>query len=351
MIRENILKIPSQSALFNSSSNLRVLHLAGSPVSDFYYHLSTSYAKMTVQPPSISSYYGVVNPDGFWQLGPSLDQLYEKIFFKDMMAILPPIDVVISHMFCLPGMTSYRAFFEDVFGVPVVGSNSHCITVANDKVLTGNLLSASGIGVAKWQLLHQGDTVTIQPPFVVKPPYYNISMALILVENDIQISEALQKGFESHETLLLEEYIPGGEFSVAVIERNGELYVPPIIEYLFDKNSFFRELPNHYEIDLEEISTKPYFKSICPANVSKSIHAKLAEIAKQVHFTLGCRDYSLYNFRIHQETNKIYLVDINLLWSFNPKNTISEMIIKDGLILEDLALELWNHAFKRKFMN
>ncbi len=351
MIRENILKIRSQSSQLNSSSNLRVLHLAGSPVSDFYYHLSTSYAKMTVQPSGVSSYYAVVNPDGFWQLGPSLDQLYEKIFFKDMMAILPPIDVVIPHMFCLPGMTSYRAFFEDVFGVAVVGSNSHCITVVNDKFLTQNLLSASGIEVAKSQLLRQGDTVTIQPPFVVKPRQNNVSMALTLVENHTQMAEALEKGFESHKTLLLEEFIPGEEFSVAVIERNEELYVPPIIEYLFNDDIFIKEFPDNYGIDSEEISTKPSFQSIFPANISKNIFDKLAETAKKVHLILGCRDYSLYTFRIHQETNKIYLVDISLLWSFNQKSTISQMIVKDGEILENLALELWNYAFKRKFMN
>ena len=50
-----------------------------------------------------------------------------------MISQLPKIDVVVPHMFCSPGMTSMRAFFEDILGLPVVGSPSQCTALATDR--------------------------------------------------------------------------------------------------------------------------------------------------------------------------------------------------------------------------
>ena len=60
-------------------SKPKVLHLAGSLVSEFYYKLSLIYAEEVVHPDDVSSYYAIVHPDGLWQLGKSLDSLSEKI--------------------------------------------------------------------------------------------------------------------------------------------------------------------------------------------------------------------------------------------------------------------------------
>ena len=95
---------------------LRVLHLAGSRVSDFYYNLSVIYAREVVQPVGVSSYYAVVYPDGLWQLGTSLDSLSEKMPLQKAIAGLPEVDVVVPHMFCVPGMTSFRGFFQNQRG-------------------------------------------------------------------------------------------------------------------------------------------------------------------------------------------------------------------------------------------
>ncbi|NER05179.1 MAG: D-alanine--D-alanine ligase, partial [Okeania sp. SIO3C4] len=102
-------KIPqTQPSSLKTMPMLRVLHLAGSLVSDFYYNLSIVYAKEVVQPVGVSSYYAVVHPDSLWKLGTSLDSLSEKMSLQDMIPRLPQMDVVVPHMFCFPGMTSFR---------------------------------------------------------------------------------------------------------------------------------------------------------------------------------------------------------------------------------------------------
>ena len=335
----------------NTTAKLRVLHLAGSRVSNFYYNLSIIYAKEVLQPVGVSSYYAVVHPDGFWQLGASLDSLSEKISLQDMIPRLPKIDVVVPHMFCFPGMTSFRAFFEDMLGIPVVGSASHCTALATNKAHTRNVVSASGVRVAKAQQLRQGDTLTMKPPFIVKPTSEDNSLGVTLVWNETQIAEALRVGFELDETLLVEDYIPGRELRVAVVQRQGELQVLPMIEYLVTEENPIRTVNDKLKLQSdgtpEKQPEKPAVKPVCPANVTPELFEKLANAAKKAHVALGCRDYSLYDFRVHEETNEPYLLEAGLFWAFGKISMISRMLEADGQSLEDITLELWTVAAKR----
>lgn len=335
-----------------TESQLRVLHLAGSRVSEFYYNLSIIYAKEVVQPTGVKSYYAVVNPDGFWQLGTSIDSLSEKMLLQEAIANLPPVDVVVPHMFCFPGMTSFRGLFEDVLGLPVVGSPSSCTALATNKAQTKSVVSASGVRVAKAQLLRRGDTVTMEPPFIVKPNSEDNSLGVTLVWNETQVAEALQVGFEHDETLLVEDYIPGRELRVGVVERGGKLSVLPAIEYLVSQEHPIRTVYDDKlqlrsdgtpSKQVENLAAKP----VCPADVAPELFEKLADAAKRAHIALGCRDYSLYDFRVHAETNEPYLLEAGLFWSFGKISVISRMLLADGQSLEDMALELWSVAAGR----
>ena len=346
-------RVQTSSSLPTSATipQLRVLQLGGSRVSEFYYNLSMIYVKEVVQPVGVSNHYAIVHPDGFWQLGASLDDLSEKMSLQDMISQLPTIDVVVPHMFCFPGMTSFRSLFEDIIGLPVVGSPSQCTALATNKAQTRTVVSASGVRVAAAQQLRQGDTLTMKPPFIVKPNSEDNSLGVTLVWNDSQVAEALQVGFEFDNTLLVEDYIPGRELRVAVVERDGKLWVPKMIEYLFTQEHPIRTVRDKLELQSDGLPSKqpqnPTAKPICPANVTPELFEKLADAAKRAHIALGCRDYSLYDFRIHAETNEPYLLEAGLFWSFGKIGMISRMLVADGETLEDVALELWSGAARR----
>ncbi|MDJ1171751.1 D-alanine--D-alanine ligase [Roseofilum sp. BLCC_M154] len=330
---------------------MQVLHLSGSRVSEFYHNLSLIYAKEVIQPPGVSSNYAVVHPDGLWQLGTSLENLSEKISFQEMIARLPEIDLVVPHMFCFPGMTSFRALFEDILGLPVVGSPSYCTALATNKAHTKSIVSEAGVPVAKGQVVRRGSKVTLEPPLIVKPSSEDNSLGLTLVWKEEQISEALQVGFEHDEVLLVEEYIPGRELRVGVIERKGELWVPPMIEYLVSEEHPIRTVTDKYELRSDgtphrQPRNSPV-KPVCPADVAPELFERVADAAKQAHVALGCRDYSLYDFRVHAQTDEPYLLEAGLFWSFGKIGMISRMVEADGQSLEEVVLELWHRVARR----
>ncbi len=330
---------------------MRVLHLVGSIVSDFYYQLSLVYARETLRLPDVSPHYVVVDPDGLWQLGSSLDALSEKLSLQDMLARLPAVDLVVPHMFCFPGMTSYRAFFEDILGLPVVGSPACCTALAANKAQTRSVAATAGVRVAQAQLLHRGDTLTMQPPFVVKPNAEDNSLGVTLVQRSDRIEQALQTGFEFDDTVLVEQYVPGREFRVAVIEHQEQLYVPALIEYQVTEAHPIRTMHDKLKLKADgnpaSQPEKPTATPVCPAVVPTALFEQLADAAKKAHVALGCRDYSLYDFRVHAETGEPYLLEAGLFWTFGKISMISRMVLADGQELDAIVMALWQRAARR----
>lgn len=332
-------------------NDLRVLHLAGSAVSEFYRQLSVVYAKEVLQPTGVTSYYALVHPDGSWQLGTAWETLSEKLTVQEAIARLPEIDLVVPHMFCFPGMTSYRALFEDVLGIPVVGSTASCTAIAANKSHTRNIVSAAGVRVAKGQQLRQGETFAMSLPAIVKPNSEDNSLGVTLVRNEEDVAAALQTGFEYDDTLLVEEFIPGRELRLAVIEREGELYVPATIEYLVSDETPIRTLQEKLELGSDGTpESQPKQQTavpVCPATVSPDLFEQLAEAAKRAHVALGCRDYSLYDFRVDSRTNDPYMLEAGLFWCFSRISMISRMIVADERDLDAIVTELWQKAARR----
>ncbi|MEM6614312.1 MAG: D-alanine--D-alanine ligase [Cyanobacteria bacterium P01_C01_bin.72] len=332
---------------FTKNSPLAVLHLVGSAVSDFYYNLSVLYAKEVVQPKGVSSYYAVVHPDGSWQLGSSLANLGQKIPLNQAIAQLPPVDVVVPHMFCFPGMTSYRAFFEDLLNIPVVGTRANSIALATNKSHTRNIVTSAGVRFAQAQLLRKGDSLEMKPPFVVKPNSEDNSVGITLVKQESAIESALETGFKYDEVLLIEEYIPGRELRVGAIEEEGKLQVLPAMEYLLTKENPIRTLDNKLGTEGDGKMVRQPVDVVCPAHITPELQFKLSQAVQNAHRALGCRDYSLYDFRIHESTQEPYMLESCSFWSFIPASVISKMLIADGQDLEKFTFKIWTQAAQR----
>jgi D-alanine-D-alanine ligase len=336
----------------NTRPELRVLHLAGSRVSAFYHDLSLLYAKDAVRPDEVHSTFAIVQPDGSWRLGDSPDALSEPMALPEALARLTRCDVVVPHMFCLPGMTSYRALFEDLMGVPLVGSPARCTALAADKALTRSVAVEAGVRVAKGEVIRRGDPITLPPPFVVKPVSEDNSLGLSLVRHPGEIDTALGTGFEHGDRLLVEQYIPGRELRVAVIERNGSLHVPPMIEYLVSEEHPIRTVSDKLRLGADGNPTsqpdRPAATPVCPAELPRQLFAALAHAATRAHRALGCRDYSLFDFRVHAQSDQPYLLEAGLFWSFSPISMISRMLLADGADLEQTTLTLGRQAARRR---
>jgi D-alanine-D-alanine ligase len=91
--------------------------------------------------------------------------------------------------------------------------------VSFDKVLTRNRLEASGVPVPRGELLTASDKRTIPVPLVVKPPREGSSVGCHIVSSERDWEAAFCDAVRFSGTALVEEYIPGRELTVGIVER------------------------------------------------------------------------------------------------------------------------------------
>ncbi|HIK32631.1 MAG TPA: D-alanine--D-alanine ligase [Oscillatoriales cyanobacterium M59_W2019_021] len=329
-------------------SLLRVLHLVGSAENNFYGDLSRLYAgdclRATANPDRYEFYIAYISPDGQWRFPPSVAR--EDIAATPPMSVADAIawiiakniDLVLPQMFCLPGMTQYRALF-DVLKIPYIGNRSDVMAIAAHKAKAKAIVAAAGVKVPAGELLRRGDVPTVKLPAVIKPASADNSSGVTLVKNFSDYDAALQTAFEYDDEVVVEEYIElGREVRCGILVRDGELAGLPLEEYRV--NSQDHPIRN-YADKLQQTEDGELFLS-AKDNIkawtiepSDPITEAVWEAAKKCHQALGCRHYSLFDFRIDPQGQPWFL-EAGLYCSFSPKSVVATMAKAAGVPVDQL---------------
>lgn len=332
---------------------LRVLHLAGSAVSDFHADLSLTYARgcLAATDDAYESHPAYVSPDGRWRFPASFD--------PDVIAAAPAfdppdamahlgrlgLDVVLPQMFCLPGMTSYRSLF-DVLRVPVVGNSGEVMAIGARKAAAKAMVAAAGVDVPAGEVLSPGERPTVTPPAVVKPEDADNSLGVTLVRSPDEFDAALKEAFAHADRVIVEEFVPlGREVRCGVIERPTDSGVELV------------GLPlEEYRLDADSRPIRGYADKLAPADggglrlVAKDnpdvvlvdpddpLTARAWDVAKRCHVALGCRDHSLVDLRVDPSGRPVFL-EASLYCSFAPTSVLAVMAQAGGIGLDELLAD------------
>ncbi|MBD6615207.1 D-alanine--D-alanine ligase [Komarekiella sp. 'clone 1'] len=335
---------------------LHILHLVGSAHNEFYCDLSRLYAQDCLAATADRSRYdfqiAYITPDRHWRFPYSLSQediaLTKPIPLFDAIQFLTAqnIDIVLPQMFCIPGMTQYRALF-DLLKIPYIGNTPDIMAVTAHKARTKAIVEAVGVKVPHGELLRQGDIPTITPPVVIKPVSSDNSLGVTLVKEAADYDAALKKAFEYADEIIVEEFIElGREVRCGIIVKDGELIGLPLEEYLVDPHekpirNYVDKLQQTADGDLC-FAAKDNIKSWI-VDPNDPITQKVQQVAKKCHQALGCRHYSLFDFRIDPEGQPWFL-EAGLYCSFAPKSVISSMAKAAGIPLNDLLITAINET-------
>jgi D-alanine-D-alanine ligase len=325
---------------------LQVLHLVGSAVSDFYADLSRLYAQdclhHTADPTRYQFHIAYVTPDRQWRFPTALDReaiaAAKPLAIADALSILITlqIDVMVPQMFCGPGMTQYRALF-DLLKIPYVGNTADLMALVADKAKTKTLVAAAGVKVPAGEVLRSGDRSTLALPVVIKPMNADNSIGVTLVQAATEFPPALQAALAHAPEVLVETFIDlGREVRCGVIEQAGQLVCLPLEEYALD--------PATRPIRRYADKLKPNATGDLDFAAKSSAHAWIVDpqdpltetvgaIAKICHLTLGCRHYSLFDFRIDPQGQPWFL-EAGLYCSFAEASVLSAMVKATGVPLE-----------------
>nr|WP_298413714.1 ATP-grasp domain-containing protein [uncultured Halomonas sp.] len=323
-------------------SKRSILHLVGSATDQFYCDLSRFYAHSCIQaiadPARYTFHIAYVTPDGKWRFPDSLEEsdiaAAKALPFAEAVHFLSQqqIDVALPQMFCRSGMTDYRSLLN-LLDIPYVGNTPAAMALTADKAKAKAVVATAGVAVPESELLRRGDTPSFSPPVVVKPTQADNSLGVTLVTHEKDYDSALETAFADSDEVLVERFIElGREVRCGIVVQQGELVCLPLEEYRMDAETHpIRAYSSKLKEDEQgglafagKDSTQTWLVDTDDPDV-----ARVWEAAKQSHLALGCRHYSLFDFRIDAQ-GKPWFLEAGLYCSFAPKSVIPTMMSATG---------------------
>jgi D-alanine-D-alanine ligase len=246
----------------------------------------------------------------------------------------------------------------ELCGIPYTGSDSATLALALDKALTKRILRQQGILTPAFQVMTSGReklSPGLRFPLIVKPNAEGSSKGIAakgVVDDEAALRQAVRDLIERYrQPALVEEYIPGREFTVGLLGDRRPRVLPPM-EIIFKDKANLRPVYD-YEIKQE---WEKHVEYQCPARLSPAELRAVEKAARETFVSLDCRDVARVDLRMNPK-GEVYVLEVNPLPGLTPDYSDLVLIAKAAgieyrtLIAEILAGGLRRLRDKRREAN
>ncbi len=247
----------------------------------------------------------------------------------------------------------------ELMNVPYTASRVLANAIALDKTMTKRIWRDAGLPTAAFQQFDTGDeplSPHLQYPMFVKPAREGTGMGMdgdSIVYNERQLRRRVRKLIKTyHQPALVEDYLPGREFTVGVLGRQDAPIYSRRPE-LYKKDGFHR-FPV-LEVEASSSITPGVYGNLaktlqhgdagipdflCPADIPSKLAAKLQNMAISAHLAINAVDVSRVDFRLDAQ-GEPRLLEINSLPGLTPGfSDLCVIGLAEGLSYQDLILEI-----------
>ncbi len=219
----------------------------------------------------------------------------------------------------------------DLFGIRYSGTGYLSSAIAMDKALTKQFFRWNKVHTPAGGLICKDDedksytALGVQLPVVVKPCCGGSSVGVAIAKTDEEYQAALADAFSFEDRVVVEEFIRGREFSVAVVA--GEAY--PVIEIAPIQG--FYDYKNKYSAG-STVET-------CPAELSKKKTLQMQKMAEAGARALGITGYCRLDFLMDSE-GELFCLEANTLPGMPRTSLIPQEAAVLGITFPELCEKL-----------
>ncbi|MBX3008722.1 MAG: D-alanine--D-alanine ligase [Melioribacteraceae bacterium] len=194
----------------------------------------------------------------------------------------------------------------DMLQIPYTGSDPLTLTTCLDKARTKEILAYHNIPTSKFILvnsLSEVDNVSISFPLMVKPVGEGSSKGIFnssLVYNTGELKKLASEMFSRYnQPIIIEEFLPGREFTVALLGNGDSVEVLPIVEINLDQLPSSLQPIYSYEAKwIADTRENPLNIFTCPAKIDKALEKQIKETAINTFKIMRCRDWCRIDMRL-----------------------------------------------------
>ncbi len=228
----------------------------------------------------------------------------------------------------------------DLLGWSYTGSPADCLELVRHKPRTKWLLTGCGISTPRALLVEPGEALSpdaiarlCPAPWIVKPAHEDASLGIgpdSVVDNPAALEAQIARIAERFGPVLVEQFIAGREFNVAIVEHGG-LRALPLAEI-----EFAAEVAGGWGIVTYEAKWSPGSADDvgtpvrCPARVEPALAKRLEQLALAAWRACGCRDYARVDLRVSADGTP-YVLEINGNPDLSPSAGLAHALAAAGI--------------------
>lgn len=226
----------------------------------------------------------------------------------------------------------------DLMGIKYTGTGYLSSAMAMDKGITKGIFRMNHVPVPEGTAMEKKDRTNdlkalgLEFPVVVKTCCGGSSIGVYIVKNQSEYESALDQAFTYENEVVVEEYIHGTEYTVAVVD--GVAY--PVVEIVPGEGFY------NYENKYKPGATK----ETCPAPISPELTKEMQEYAVKGYHALGLESYARLDF-IMTEDHRMYCLEANTLPGMTPTSLIPQEAAVLGIDYPSLCDELIRVSLKK----
>jgi D-alanine-D-alanine ligase len=208
----------------------------------------------------------------------------------------------------------------EMLGIPYTGSDPLTLATCLDKARTKEILSYYKIANPGFITINKKDFTlphNIYFPMIVKPVGEGSSKGIYsssFVNNEKELRDEVRRILEEYnQPALAEEFLPGREFTVALIGNGNETEVLPVVEISYaDFPENFIPIYSYEAKWILDSRDNPLDVFSCPAEVSPELDYQIKNTALNAYQVMRCRDWSRIDIRL--DSNGVpNIIEINPL--------------------------------------
>jgi D-alanine-D-alanine ligase len=222
----------------------------------------------------------------------------------------------------------------ELINMPYTGSGVLGAALAMDKIKTKQIWQALGMPTARYQVVKAGDNKEIDfgkvlaelgGKAMVKPSHEGSSIGMAKVMTPQQLKAAISSAFEFDSEVLLEQWIEGQEYTVAIL---GQLALPAI--RMTTPNDFYDYAAKY------QTNTTEYH---CPCGLSDHDENMLGKIALDAFNAVNAKGWGRVDF-MRDDSGNWYLLEVNTVPGMTEKSLVPKAAQQADMSFEQLVINI-----------
>jgi D-alanine-D-alanine ligase len=214
----------------------------------------------------------------------------------------------------------------ELLQIPYLGSDPLTLAVCLDKARAKEILAHNGVATAPFVVIasmEEFEDARVRFPSIVKPLHEGSSKGIYnscVVRTPEDLEREVRTVLTTYrEPALVEEFLPGREFTVALLGNGDAVRVLPIVEIRFDALPPGMNPIYSYEAKwIWDTVENPLEIYACPAPLSTEEAEAIGALCKKAYRILRCRDWTRVDVRMDAR-GKPHIIELNPLPGILPR--------------------------------